>query len=249
MSVGVDFAQYMHARIARLRDLGRGTTIQEKTHRQQPPGVSLDITGPDALTQLASLKDRTGHAHMVKVVMNGFDIPHNAVPRVTRLRHGAQLDSKGEWVVPIDPDQYTYPHLSTDRSLQHRQWWHGLRIPMNASEIGAFFGSLVQTGIDMGHHMSHVFLFNLQDLNHHLMNGWDQSISGLARWIHILWRALIVGLFLYGLSWMGPLLGMLRQMLTYLWDLVRSLVGVVDEVVSWFVDVLESLVSIFTGAQ
>lgn len=257
----VDIAQRVQEKVAQLRDLGQGSSDQQKTllrgkhlhgnlHGQgKHPGASLDIVAPDALTSLAMQKDSTGHAHMVKVSMNGFDVPPGTVPRVRDLRHGARMNGKGQWEVQIDPDQFIHPHLSTERSLQQPHWWDHIHVPMSAGEVGQFFHSVIQSGVDAGEAVGRAFWFNIQDLNQHLTMGWDQTVSGLNRWVHILWRALVIGAIVYGVVLAAPLLGILSQFLSFLWETVLSVVFEAGDVVSWLLTtvetMVESIVSIF----
>ena len=242
----LDTADEMLKLIQKNRYYGQGAPPQQ-AGLTAPPGQSSSTTGRDAILDLASQVDETGHAHMVKASMNGPPPPAGSVPRARTLRHGAKMNSHGQWEVLLDPDQYAFPYVSTDRALTHRHWWQSIHIPMHPSEVGHFLMSIVESGLHAGDSLARTFWFNIQDLNHHLVLGWDHTLSGLNKWIHILWRFFIIGAIAYGVIMAAPLLGLVGRFISFLWDIVTSILGVGGEALDWLMEVVESLVDMVTS--
>lgn len=259
---GLDMALVIHEKVTGLRWPGSGRPQQQLVsftnnagrnqstlHGQtMTPGASPYIVQPDAISQLASQKDITGHSHMVQILYPTAP-PPGTVPRASRFRHGIRMNSQNRWEVILDPDQSVQP-FSTERTLQHQHWWDSIHIPTNASDLGISLLSIVQAGVDAGSEVGRMFFHSIRDVNHHLTMGWDNTVGGLTKWVHILWRAVVIGTIVLGLYMTAPVWRILSDILYFLWQAITEIVGVVGEVADWFASWVEALVDgIFSGAQ
>ena len=207
---GIDMAHRIQEKVAGVRKIGKGVPHDHKPskpkkggnfhsdgHGQaEAPGKSDSITGPDPIVELARTPGPDGRVHMVQIEYTAPP-PKGTVPRVQEFRHGIRMNAHNRWEVILDPDQSVHPY-TTERSLHTRHWWDAIRLPTHPSDIGTSLMSMVQAGLDAGHSLVHTLLFNIQDLNHHLTMGWDNTVGGLTKWVHILWRAVVIGAILYG---------------------------------------------------